>query len=88
MENKTDAQLAVEHLVSIGRSSTEFVLELADQHRTHQQAVTGLMVAWFQHLAKLSSNQYDLRNEAAVEFAKEMMLSMPVSMTQQRFPII
>lgn len=48
----------------------EFVARMANCHRTLQQAFTGVCVAWLKHLASLKENQYDLRNEAAVKFAK------------------
>lgn len=42
-------------------------------HRTIQQNYTGFALAWLQHLAKLPEGHYDLRNEASVKLAKEIM---------------
>ena len=47
-----------------------FVTEMAGRHRTIQQCMTKLCIAWIEHLATLDSHQYDLRNAASVSFAK------------------
>jgi len=50
-----------------------FVERMSREHRTLQQAFTRLCFMWIQHLAKLESNHYDLRNEASVKAAKKIM---------------
>lgn len=46
---------------------------MSRNHRTLQQNFTRLSVAWIEHLAKLEPGQYDLRNEASVKLAKELV---------------
>lgn len=53
-----------------GRNSQDMVQAIARDHRTLQQAFTGLAVAWLTHLANLSEGQYDLRNAASVDLAR------------------
>lgn len=50
-----------------------FVETMGREHRTLQQSFTGLCLAWFTHLAGLKTGEYDLRNEASVELAKEIL---------------
>jgi hypothetical protein len=59
----------------IGRSSSRklFVEFAAQDHRTRQQSLTGVMLAWFEHLASLNEHGYDLRNEASVVIAKKII---------------
>ena len=52
---------------------TEFVEQMAVEHRTLQQVFTRLCVAWFEHLASLTEHQYDARNEASVKLAKKFI---------------
>jgi hypothetical protein len=40
-------------------------------HRTLQQRFTTTVLRWLKHLSLLSENQFDGRNEAAVQMAKE-----------------
>jgi len=51
-------------------SAKIFVEFMAQEHRTLQQQMTGLFLAWMQHLASLNDNYYDLRNEDAVKLSK------------------
>jgi hypothetical protein len=74
-----DMQAAVEALSNVanhGASGKEFVESMANEHRTLQQAMTGLMLAWFKHLAALPEGHYDLRNEASVRIAKKIMTAV------------
>ena len=50
-----------------------FVWFMSQEHRALQQSMTGLFLAWFEHLATLDEYQYDLRNEDSVRFAKIFM---------------
>jgi hypothetical protein len=59
--------------VNQGRPAKYIVVELAREHRTLQQSMTTVMLQWFVHLASLSENFYDLRNEAAVKTAKVIL---------------
>lgn len=49
----------------------EFVEVMGKEHRTLQQNFTRLCVQWFKHLS--DQERYDLRNEASVRLAKEIM---------------
>ena len=53
-----------------GHSGKLFVEFMAQEHRTLQQQMTGLFLAWMAHLASLNDNYYDLRNEDAVKLSK------------------
>ena len=46
---------------------------LAQEHRTSQQNFTRIMVAWIEYLANLEHGEYDLRNEASVKLAKQLV---------------
>ena len=47
-----------------------FVAQMANDHRSLQQAFTRLCVAW---LRTIADARYDLRNEASVKLAKEVL---------------
>lgn len=68
------AKEAVDLLVQMTRQATTpaFIENLTYQHRTHQQAVTGLMLKWFKHLSELPESGFDLRNEHAVKVARKI----------------
>jgi hypothetical protein len=53
-----------------GRNAGDLVQAIARDHRTLQQAFTGVCVAWVNHLAALPEGQYDLRNAASVDLAR------------------
>ena len=57
------------------RQIEEFVEEMSYEHRTLQQSFTKVCFAWIEHLAQ--SENYDLRNEAAVEACKSIMANDP-----------
>lgn len=60
-----------------GNAAQQLVVErLSREHRTLQQGITGLMLAWMEHLAALPSSRYDLRNEASVKAAKKVMAAL------------
>ena len=48
----------------------EFAEKFGYEHRTLQQNFTKLCIAWLKHLAE--TKNYDLRNQASVEFAKSI----------------
>lgn len=75
MNVKTVAESVSKMLNILGdkENITEFVAHMANEHRTLQQGFTRLCVAWFEHLASLNENQYDLRNEASVKLAKKFI---------------
>lgn len=54
-------------------SIKHLVEELSYEHRTLQQGVTRLCVAWLEHLAQLPDNRYDDRNKASVMLAREFI---------------
>ena len=73
---KEEVQAAVRALSDIANRSHSrvlFVEYMAQEHRTLQQSMTGLMLFWMQHLSTLNENQCDLRNEAAVKISKICM---------------
>jgi predicted metal-dependent hydrolase len=49
------------------------IATMAHDHRTLQQTFTMLCLAWLRHLASLTDRDYDLRNEASVLLAKEIV---------------
>lgn len=55
-----------------GDNKEEFVKFLSNEHRTLQQGITGLFLAWLESLSKLSERQYDGRNEGSVRVAKQI----------------
>ena len=55
-----------------------FIDELSKGHRTLQQEVTRLFVAWIKKLAEMeSSGWYDLRNESSVKLARKILDEIP-----------
>jgi hypothetical protein len=69
-----DAVNALSNVVNRGGSPERFVRYMNREHRTLQQSMTGLMLAWFKHLSALTENQYDARNAASVQVAKKVMI--------------
>lgn len=55
-----------------GHNAKEVVLGMAQEHRTLQQAFTGLCVQWLEHCAALRDGQFDGRNQASVELARKL----------------
>lgn len=79
-KNYTEAQAIVETLAQFanrGGSADEFAAALSREHRTLQQSVTGLFIAWIESLAKLEEGRYDLRNAGSVKLAKALVASAP-----------
>lgn len=53
---------------------TGFVQGLYSEHRTLQQSVMRLFIAWVREMANdFDRNSYDLRNEATVRLAKKIV---------------
>ena len=71
MKTGKEVARAVSDLVnSFGREERKaFIDELANDHRSLQQAFTRLCADWFRKMAEQS---HDLRNEASVKLAKEL----------------
>lgn len=67
----TDAVEALSRIANRSLSPAIFVEAMSREHRTLQQSMTGLMLAWFKHLA--NETHYDLRNEASVRMARKVM---------------
>lgn len=57
-------------LSQIRNNHTELIGCLRNEHRTHQQSMMRFCVSFIEAMAK---NGSDLRNEAAVTFAKEVV---------------
>jgi hypothetical protein len=57
----------------MGFSTESFIVTMAREHRTLQQSFTGICLSWLWHLSQLEENYYDLRNEASVKIAKELL---------------
>lgn len=68
-----DAVRLLSRIANSGASTKMFVEEMSREHRTLQQVMTGMMLAWFNHLAKLADEEYDLRNEASVKTARKIV---------------
>ena len=58
------------HMASDNADSKAFLESMTRQHRTHQQAFTSLCLRW---IKVCSTQQSDLRNEAAVEACKNIV---------------
>ena len=81
IEDKEEIKKAVQlvsHIVNAyGNEEVEFyVKEMSREHRTLQQAFTRICQAWFLHLAGLDESHYDLRNEASVELARKIKVTL------------
>ena len=81
VEDKQQIKQAVQsvsHIVNAyGNEEVDFfVKQMSRQHRTLQQAFTRICQAWFLHLASLEESHYDLRNEASVELAKKIKVTL------------
>lgn len=50
-----------------------FLDKLRKEHRTLQQGVTRLFVAWLEMLAETKDDRFDLRNEASVILARKFV---------------
>jgi hypothetical protein len=75
-EELEQVQATVSALSKIANRSLSpelFVQCMDREHRTLQQSMSGLMLAWFKHLAELPAGHYDLRNQASVEIARKVM---------------
>ena len=81
VEDKEEIKKAVQsvsHIVNAyGNEEVEFfVKEMSREHRTLQQAFTRICQAWFLHLASLEESRYDIRNEASVELARKIKVTL------------
>lgn len=54
-----------------------FIKLMSWEHRTLQQAFTGVCLAWIRHMASLEENLYDGRNEYSVKICKEIIAAVP-----------
>lgn len=79
LKERTDAAELVNALAKYAgqnrRHPERFIEALSHTHRTCQQEVTTLLVAWLTHLANAESKDYDGRNEASVALAKAMLFN-------------
>jgi hypothetical protein len=76
MENKNGEEMAMAFLKFINNMGVDeegFVKELCDSHRTLQQSVMRIFIRFVREMAKKEEGFYDLRNEASVELAREIM---------------
>lgn len=72
-----DAVRALSHFVNrMGHSQSLLIEELAREHRTLQQSITETMLRWFAHLAMLKEYEYDDRNKASVQMARQIASMM------------
>jgi hypothetical protein len=69
------AQLVAEFVNGANEGDIEnFALYLTERvHRTNQQGVMGLFVRCIEKWARLSSGEFDLRNQATVDLCKKMI---------------
>jgi len=56
----------------MGREPIHFVTAMSNEHRTLQQSFTKLCMAWLEHLAEAPDYEFDLRNQASRDLAKEI----------------
>jgi hypothetical protein len=70
--NTTDRAVATmsDYVNSFTCDYERFAQGMGETHRTLQQNFTKLCVAWLRYLA--TTDMYDLRNQAAVDFAKSI----------------
>ena len=80
MADKTANEMAEDitnYLNNFSKTPTdELVEELLRQHRTLQQCFSRLCLRWFERVAE-APHGFDLRNEASVGLAKEIMKIAP-----------
>jgi hypothetical protein len=68
----------------MARDPKLFINAMNREHRTIQQNMAGLMLAWFAHLATLPESHYDLRNTDSVNAAKTMMKALDGTFSFQK----
>jgi len=69
-----DAAVSISRFVNrMGFDADMFIRSMSREHRTLQQSFTRICLAWLWHLSQLEDGYYDLRNEASVKTAKELM---------------
>jgi len=73
VDDMKNAVMSLSDISARSSSKKLFVDNLALDHRTRQQCMTGLMLEWFKHLASLNDYNYDLRNQASVLLAKKII---------------
>jgi hypothetical protein len=77
MEKKTAKEMVEVMSDFVNRTNKQgvecFIKEMGREHRTLQQGFTGICLKWLEHLASLEDLQYDERNKASVETAKEIV---------------
>lgn len=79
-ESKTCEERLQDHVRAVAdvvnhlspRSCRDFAALFTNEHRTLQQNLARLLVAWLEELAKPEA-RYDLRNEASVKLAREFV---------------
>jgi len=76
-ERAEDAVSQISRYVNgFSREPLEFVTAMAGEHRTLQQSFTRLCMAWLEHLAEAPDYEFDLRNQASREVAKEIFANI------------
>ncbi len=76
MKTEEVVQIVSNYVNSISHKPEDFIAHMSCQHRTLQQSFTRLCLAWFQHLASLEDNQYDLRNAESVRISKMVVTAL------------
>lgn len=88
MTHEEEARHAVDVMAkfnnNFGYDIATFVNAMAQQHRTLQQCFTNVCLSWLRHLAE--AEDYDLRNEASVKIAKQIVKA--VEDVRYRLPYI
>ena len=70
MNTNEVVQTVSSYVNSFSCDYNDFAEKFSHEHRTLQQNFTKLCAAWLKHLAE--TENYDLRNQASVEFAKSI----------------
>ena len=60
-------------VLSKGEEGDQFIELMGREHRTLQQTFTGLTLKWLKHMASLSDNEIDGRNEYSRQIARKLL---------------
>ena len=68
------AEAMSRYVNGMGNNVADVVKHLSNEHRTLQQGITKLCVAWIEECAKKQkSGDFDLRNQASVELGQKFV---------------
>jgi len=68
---KQAAKAMSDFVNNMGHENKEFVEEMANEHRTLQQAFTGVCLEWLKYMA--TTTRVDARNERSHQISKQLL---------------